>query len=137
MTTQHRSLWASRARRCRPNETAAHGRRDARLGRHHQDADRRGTHSAAAWVHDTTASGRRRPRRPRRPRGADREPSATAAPALIGGTIVLLIGLWFFATTTLGLDLPRIDWRQSWPVILIVVGLLILLRAFRRSPLTR
>ena len=54
-------------------------------------------------------------------------------PALIGGTIVLLIGLWFFATTTLGLDLPRIDWRQSWPVILIVVGLLILLRAFRRA----
>lgn len=53
--------------------------------------------------------------------------------ALIGGTIVLLIGLWFFATVTLGLDLPRIDWRQYWPVILIVVGLLVILRAFRRA----
>jgi uncharacterized integral membrane protein len=53
--------------------------------------------------------------------------------ALIGGTIVLLIGLWFFATTTLGLELPRIDWHVYWPVILIVVGLLVILRAFRRA----
>jgi uncharacterized integral membrane protein len=53
--------------------------------------------------------------------------------ALIGGTIILLIGLWFFATTTLGLELPRIDWHVYWPVILIVVGLLVILRAFRRS----
>ena len=51
----------------------------------------------------------------------------------IGGTIVLLIGLWLFATTTLGLELPRIDWHVYWPVILIVIGLLVILRAVRRS----
>ena len=53
--------------------------------------------------------------------------------ALIGGTIILLIGLWFLATTTLGLELPRIDWHTYWPLILIVVGLLVILRAFRRG----
>ena len=53
--------------------------------------------------------------------------------ALIGGAIILLIGLWFFATTTLGLELPLIDWGQYWPVILIAIGLLIVLRAIRRS----
>ena len=79
------------------------------------------------------------------PAAATQPPPATPPPwspprrerdtsaALIGGTIVLLIGLWFFATTTLGLDLPRIDWRQYWPVILIVIGLLVILRAFRRA----
>lgn len=52
---------------------------------------------------------------------------------LVFGAIVLLIGLWFFATVTLGLDLPRISWGQLWPVILIGIGILIVLRAFRRA----
>ena len=67
------------------------------------------------------------------PAGNSRPARRERGGALIGGTIVLLIGLWFFATTTLGLDLPRIDWRQYWPVILIVIGLLVILRAFRRA----
>jgi hypothetical protein len=69
---------------------------------------------------------------PPRPASPLRHQRGGAAP-LISGTIVLLIGLWFFATTTLGLDLPRIDWRQYWPVILILIGLLIILRAFARG----
>ena len=42
--------------------------------------------------------------------------------SLILGIIVLVIGVWFFATRTLGLDLPDLDWGQLWPVILIVLG---------------
>ena len=35
------------------------------------------------------------------------------------GVILVVIGLWFFATTTLGLDLPRVDWAALWPLLLI------------------
>ncbi len=45
---------------------------------------------------------------------------------------MVLIGLWFFASQTLGLDLPRIDWRQAWPVILIAIGAWIVLGSLRR-----
>ncbi len=41
---------------------------------------------------------------------------------LIFGVILVVIGLWFFATTTLGLELPRLDWGQLWPVLLIGLG---------------
>ena len=47
--------------------------------------------------------------------------------SLVFGVIILLVGLWFFATHTLGLDLPRLDWDQLWPVALIVLGGLIVL----------
>ena len=52
--------------------------------------------------------------------------------SLIVGAIILLIGLWFFATRTLGLDLPEIDWGSLWPVILIAVGAWIVLTAMRQ-----
>ena len=52
--------------------------------------------------------------------------------SLILGAIVLIVGLWFFATRTLGLDLPEIDWGQFWPVILIVLGAWIVLNAMRQ-----
>jgi hypothetical protein len=70
---------------------------------------------------------------PQAPSWSPRRHEGSRTGPLIGGTIVLLIGLWFFATTTLGLDLPRIDWRQSWPVILIVIGLLVIFRSFARG----
>ena len=53
--------------------------------------------------------------------------------SLIIGLIILVIGGWFFVTRTLGLDLPRLDWGQIWPVILIGLGLLIVWRSMRRS----
>ena len=53
--------------------------------------------------------------------------------SLILGVIVLIIGAWFFATRTLGLDLPDFDWGQLWPVILIVVGGWIVYSSFRRA----
>ncbi|MFP5342626.1 MAG: LiaI-LiaF-like domain-containing protein [Candidatus Limnocylindria bacterium] len=48
------------------------------------------------------------------------------------GIVLVGIGLWFFASETLGLDMPDIRWRQAWPVILIVVGAWILLGQLRR-----
>jgi hypothetical protein len=53
--------------------------------------------------------------------------------SLILGVIVLIIGGWFFATRTLGLDLPDLDWGQLWPVILIVLGGWIVYSSFRRA----
>jgi hypothetical protein len=53
--------------------------------------------------------------------------------SLILGVIVLIIGAWFFATRTLGLDLPDLDWGQLWPVILIVLGGWIVYSSFRRA----
>ena len=48
------------------------------------------------------------------------------------GVILVVIGLWFFATTTLGLDLPRIDWGALWPLLLIGLGAWIVLGAMGR-----
>jgi len=72
-------------------------------------------------------------------------PAATAPPAwrppasdsgrnasLIFGAIILILGVWFFATNTLGLDLPDLDWGQLWPVILIAIGAWIVLTAMRQ-----
>ena len=53
--------------------------------------------------------------------------------SLIFGVIILLIGLWFFASRTLGLDLPDIEWSQLWPVLLIGVGAWIVIGATRRN----
>jgi hypothetical protein len=64
-----------------------------------------------------------------RPRPDDR---GRTGPFVLG-VIVLLIGLWFFATATLGLDLPRIEWRQAWPLILIAIGIWIVARSFGRA----
>jgi hypothetical protein len=53
-------------------------------------------------------------------------------PAVVFGVILIVVGLWFFAQHTLGLDLPTIRWGQLWPLLIIGIGLLILYGA-RRS----
>jgi len=50
----------------------------------------------------------------------------------IFGAILLVIGLWFFATTTLDLDLPSLDWGVLWPLLLIGLGAWIVLGAMGR-----
>lgn len=55
-----------------------------------------------------------------------------AAPVIFG-LFLLLLGAWFFATQTLGLDLPDLDWGQLWPVILIVLGGWIVYTSVRRA----
>lgn len=52
--------------------------------------------------------------------------------SLIVGAIILVVGLWFFATRTLGLDLPEIDWGSLWPLVLIGLGAWILVTAMRQ-----
>jgi len=53
--------------------------------------------------------------------------------SLILGLILLVVGGWFFATQTLGLDLPRLDWGQLWPLLLIGGGIWIVWRSMRRA----
>jgi len=52
--------------------------------------------------------------------------------SLVFGVIILIVGGWFFATRTLGLDLPEFDWGQLWPLILIGIGAWIVLGALRQ-----
>jgi hypothetical protein len=54
--------------------------------------------------------------------------------AVVWGLIILAIGIWFFLDQTLGIQLPRIDWRYLWPVILIVIGGIVVLQGVRRRP---
>jgi LiaI-LiaF-like transmembrane region len=59
----------------------------------------------------------------------DRRPSTFA---LVLGLALIAIGLYYFLDRTLGLDVPTIQWSSLWPIILIVIGGLILLRSFAR-----
>jgi hypothetical protein len=42
--------------------------------------------------------------------------------SLVVGLVLLAVGLWYFADQTLGLDLPRLNWRDLWPIGLILIG---------------
>ena len=53
--------------------------------------------------------------------------------SLVFGVIILIVGLWFFASRTLGLDLPDIEWSQLWPLLLIGLGAWIVIGAMRRN----
>jgi hypothetical protein len=82
------------------------------------------------------------PAAPQSPPAAPQSPSAAAwrppqsdsgrNVSLFFGAILLVIGAWFFATRTLGLDLPELDWGQLWPLILIAIGAWIVLGALRQ-----
>ena len=63
------------------------------------------------------------------PRARDERPHLFG---LIVGIALILIGLWYFAEHTLGIRMPDIAWRTIWPLILIVIGGLILLRSLER-----
>ena len=109
---------------------------------------------------DPTPSGRREPDdalRPARPATADparlaiiRAPPAPPAPpaspatwrptggdsgrtgSIVMGGILLAVGLWFFADQTLGLEMPRLDWGDLWPLIIIAIGGWIVLTSLNR-----
>jgi hypothetical protein len=53
---------------------------------------------------------------------------------IVWGLILIAIGGWFFLDHTLGFDMPRVDWSDLWPVILIVIGAFVLLQGLRRRP---
>lgn len=50
----------------------------------------------------------------------------------VWGLILLAVGVWFFADVTLGYDMPSIAWRDLWPVALIGIGLLVVVRGMTR-----
>ena len=62
-------------------------------------------------------------------RDRDRRPSAAA---MVVGLVLIAIGAYAFLDRTLGIAMPRIQWGSLWPVILIVIGILVLLRSFQR-----
>jgi hypothetical protein len=51
--------------------------------------------------------------------------------SIIFGLIILGIGLWYFAERTLGLDLPRLDADQLWPIAVIGIGVWLIVRPRR------
>jgi hypothetical protein len=53
--------------------------------------------------------------------------------AIVLGLIILAVGLYYFVDRTLGIDLPAVSWGNLWPLILIVIGGVILLRAWERG----
>jgi hypothetical protein len=64
-----------------------------------------------------------------------RDPSVVHAADTAGrvwGLLLLAVGLWFFADVTLGYDMPSIAWSDVWPIALIGIGLLVLVRGMSR-----
>lgn len=50
----------------------------------------------------------------------------------VWGLVLLAVGLWFFADVTLRMDLPNVRWSEAWPVILIVIGGVVVVRGLAR-----
>jgi hypothetical protein len=48
------------------------------------------------------------------------------------GLVLIAIGLWFLGLVTFHLDLPDLDWRLVWPIVLIGLGGLTILVAVTR-----
>ncbi len=49
--------------------------------------------------------------------------------AIIFGIILVAVGAYFVLKDTLKIDLPEISWDAAWPLILVVLGIVILVRA--------
>jgi hypothetical protein len=52
--------------------------------------------------------------------------------ARIWGLLILAVGIWFLLDVTIGYDMPRIPWGDVWPIGLIVIGLVVVLRGMGR-----
>jgi uncharacterized integral membrane protein len=49
--------------------------------------------------------------------------------ALIFGAVLLLVGGYYLLENTFGINLPEINWDQVWPLLVIVLGASVVLRA--------
>jgi len=63
------------------------------------------------------------------PRRQSRGPGIAS---VLVGLVILAIGLYYLFDVTFGIALPRVSWGTLWPLILIIVGGLIVLRAASR-----
>jgi hypothetical protein len=52
---------------------------------------------------------------------------------MVVGLILLAIGVWYLLDQTLGIRMPRIDWGDIWPIFLIGIGAIVLIRSARRG----
>jgi len=66
---------------------------------------------------------------PPRDRPRHRGPSLAS---IVVGLVLVAIGLYYLLDVTLGISLPRVRWGSLWPLILIGIGGLIVLRAAGR-----
>jgi uncharacterized membrane protein len=66
---------------------------------------------------------------PPRERARDRGPSLAS---IIIGLVIVAVGLYFLLDVTLGFDLPRFRLATLWPLLLVAIGGLIVLRALGR-----
>jgi hypothetical protein len=51
--------------------------------------------------------------------------------SIILGLMILGVGIWYFADRTLGLELPRIEADQLWPLAVIALGAWLVIRPNR------
>lgn len=51
--------------------------------------------------------------------------------SIIVGLVILGVGIWYFADRTLGLELPRIEADQLWPLAVIALGAWLVVRPNR------
>jgi uncharacterized membrane protein len=66
------------------------------------------------------------------PRDKDRpEPKSNIA-AIVVGLIILAVGVYFLFDRTLGVPMPPIQWSSVWPILLIVIGGIVLIRSMQR-----
>ena len=64
-----------------------------------------------------------------------KDPSVSRAAdtaARVWGLLILAVGAWFLVDVTLGYDMPSIPWGDVWPIGLILIGLLVVLRGMGR-----
>ncbi len=51
--------------------------------------------------------------------------------ALFFGAILLFVGGYYLLTNTFGIDLPELDWDRFWPVVVIGLGVVVLVKALQ------
>jgi len=51
--------------------------------------------------------------------------------AIVLGAVLLLVGGYFLLENAFGFDLPELNWDLIWPLALVALGALVLVRAFR------
>ena len=66
------------------------------------------------------------------PRDKDRRERKSNMVAIVVGLVILAVGVYYFIDRTLGVAMPRIQWGSLWPVLLIVLGGVVLLRSIDR-----
>jgi hypothetical protein len=66
------------------------------------------------------------------PRDRDRRDRRLNWVAIVVGLVILGVGVYYLLDRTLGIAMPRIQWGSIWPIFLIVLGGLILLRSYDR-----